>query len=53
MSLLYIFFILKLEYAGNLDNDMDTEWKETEQQHILQLIDIFDMYFLYQKIFVI
>lgn len=42
MSLLYISFISKLEYAGNLGDDgVDTEWKEAEQQHVLQLIDKF------------
>lgn len=30
-----------LEYAGNLGDAGDTEWKEAEQQHILQLIDKF------------
>ncbi|XP_014478989.1 PREDICTED: beta-catenin-like protein 1 [Dinoponera quadriceps] len=29
------------EYAGNLGDAGDTEWKEAEQQHILQLIDKF------------
>ncbi|KAL6433453.1 hypothetical protein ACFW04_006530 [Cataglyphis niger] len=29
------------EYAGNLGDVGDTEWKEAEQQHILQLIDKF------------
>lgn len=38
---IYISFISKLEYAGNLGDAGDTEWKETEQQHILQLIDKF------------
>ncbi|XP_011501189.1 PREDICTED: beta-catenin-like protein 1 [Ceratosolen solmsi marchali] len=29
------------EYAGNLGDDGDVEWKEAQQQHILQLIDKF------------
>ncbi|XP_015120259.1 beta-catenin-like protein 1 [Diachasma alloeum] len=29
------------EYAGNLGDAGDTEWREAEQQHILQLIDKF------------
>ncbi|CAG5107037.1 Similar to Ctnnbl1: Beta-catenin-like protein 1 (Mus musculus) [Cotesia congregata] len=29
------------EYAGNLGEAGDAEWRETEQQHILQLIDKF------------
>ncbi|XP_014215236.1 beta-catenin-like protein 1 isoform X2 [Copidosoma floridanum] len=29
------------EYAGNLGDEGDVEWKETQQQHILQLIDKF------------
>uniref|UniRef100_A0A069DVH7 Beta-catenin-like protein 1 n=1 Tax=Panstrongylus megistus TaxID=65343 RepID=A0A069DVH7_9HEMI len=29
------------EYAGNLGDDGDAEWKELEQQHILQLVDKF------------
>ncbi|XP_034941278.1 beta-catenin-like protein 1 [Chelonus insularis] len=29
------------EYAGNLGDAGDSEWRETEQQHILQLIDKF------------
>lgn len=29
------------EYAGNLGDDGDTEWKEAEQQYILQLVDKF------------
>ncbi|EZA50155.1 hypothetical protein DMN91_001553 [Ooceraea biroi] len=29
------------EYAGNLGDAGDTEWKKAEQQHILQLIDKF------------
>jgi len=34
-------FVSKPEYAGNLGDAGDTEWKEAEQQHILQLIDKF------------
>lgn len=30
-----------IEYAGNLGDAGDTEWREAEQQHILQLIDKF------------
>lgn len=29
------------EYAGNLGDAGDNEWREAEQQHILQLIDKF------------
>ncbi|CAB0045276.1 unnamed protein product [Trichogramma brassicae] len=29
------------EYAGNLGDDGDVEWREQQQQHILQLIDKF------------
>lgn len=29
------------EYAGNLGDAGDLEWKELEQQHILQLVDKF------------
>uniref|UniRef100_A0A0A9XX76 Beta-catenin-like protein 1 n=1 Tax=Lygus hesperus TaxID=30085 RepID=A0A0A9XX76_LYGHE len=29
------------EYAGNLGDDGDSDWKEMEQQHILQLVDKF------------
>lgn len=29
------------EYAGNLGDAGDSEWKELEQQHILQLVDKF------------
>lgn len=29
------------EYAGNLGDEGDSEWKELEQQHILQLVDKF------------
>ena len=29
------------EYAGNLGDEGDSEWREAEQQHILQLIDKF------------
>ncbi|CAH1403318.1 unnamed protein product [Nezara viridula] len=29
------------EYAGNLGDEGDSEWKEQEQQHILQLVDKF------------
>jgi len=39
MYLFTCFFVL--EYAGNLGDAGDTEWKEAEQQHILQLIDKF------------
>jgi hypothetical protein len=29
------------EYAGNLGDAGDTDWREMEQQHILQLVDKF------------
>lgn len=29
------------EYAGNLGEGEDSEWREQEQQHIIQLIDRF------------
>jgi len=36
-----LFFIHYAEYAGNLGDAGDIEWKKAEQQHILQLIDKF------------
>lgn len=30
-----------LEYAGNLGDAGSSEWREQEQQHILQLVDRF------------
>lgn len=46
LKTLYAFFVhlillLLLEYAGNLGDAGDSEWREAEQQHILQLIDKF------------
>lgn len=29
------------EYAGNLGEGEDREWREQEQQHIIQLVDRF------------
>lgn len=37
----YVYSFYFLEYAGNLGDNGDKEWRETEQQHILQLIDKF------------
>lgn len=30
-----------LEYAGNLGDDGDADWKEQEESHILSLVDRF------------
>lgn len=41
-AILYVFNLtISLEYAGNLGDAGDSEWREAEQQHILQLIDKF------------
>jgi len=40
-SMFIFYYHYHAEYAGNLGDAGDIEWKKAEQQHILQLIDKF------------
>lgn len=41
MHCFYLSVYIFSEYAGNLGDAGDKEWREMEQQHILQLVDKF------------